>query len=156
MVDAPAWCRPYIGLEFEEHGRGPRYDCWGYFRMVQERQFGLALPSFAAAYASVKDYKRSVGILSGIITTNMEDWVLVDRPIGGVINTEDHQPGDGILFRLRGQPLHVGVIAGPGVVLHIDSGHDSVIESYDSLKWRNRIVGIHRYVASGSNPAPVL
>lgn len=125
----------YVGLPFEERGRGPcAYDCWGLFRLVHREQLGIELPSFADDYATVEDRQALADLLDG----NMSPWREVEPGA--------ERPGDGLLMRMAGSPSHVGVVAGRGLVLHIERGAGSVIESYRESRLRRRVVGFFRHV----------
>ena len=56
--------------------------------------------------------------------------------------------GDGIMFRMRGEPLHVGMVLALGTMLHVEDGSDTCIEKYDNFRWEKRIVGFYRHEAA--------
>jgi cell wall-associated NlpC family hydrolase len=125
----------YIGIPFVEHGRDKvGSDCWGLFRIFYQEQFGIDLPSYTEEYESIDNGK----ILSGLISKGTEEkWKRVK--IGEEIY------GDGILFRIMGYPMHVGIIVKKGWFLHILKGIDSALEYYNNPVWNKRVVGIFRY-----------
>lgn len=57
-------------------------------------------------------------------------------------------PGDVLLFRLMGQPQHVGIVGireGELSLIHSYQGHNKVVEHHLSDKWLNRIISIYRF-----------
>lgn len=50
----PAWAGPWIGLPYQDKGRGPAYDCWGLTRAVLA-EHGMDLPDYADAYTHATD-----------------------------------------------------------------------------------------------------
>jgi cell wall-associated NlpC family hydrolase len=62
-----------------------------------------------------------------------------------VIPAREARCGDVIVLRMRGEPMHVGMVLGDQQMLHIERGINSVIERYGSLRWKNRVVGFFRH-----------
>ena len=53
----PSWISKYIGLPFEDKGRGPSgFDCWGIVTWIYMQELGLILPEHLT-YESVTDEK---------------------------------------------------------------------------------------------------
>jgi len=130
----PIWVSHYIGLPFVEHGRHVYgLDCWGLVRLVLFEQFDVVLPSLISGYDNTKD----VGGVSNTIEKESSSW----KPI----KLSSEKIGDVIVLRMRGYPMHVGVIVGDGKFLHISQGINSTFESYKSSRWRDRISGIYRH-----------
>jgi len=124
----------YIGLPFAERGRDRSgLDCWGLLALIYREQIGIELPSFAEAYTTTQDGEA----LSDLIAGNLGPWRSI--PAG----TE--RVGDGVLMTLACQPRHVGIVAAPGRVLHIERGMGSIIEPYTSPRIIRRIVGFFRH-----------
>ncbi|MFW5909185.1 MAG: C40 family peptidase [Thiohalospira sp.] len=124
---------PYIGLPFADRGRGPEaFDCWGLYRWVLRREWGVALPSYAEDYPSALELAE----VAALIRRESLVWGAVPR--GG------ERPGDMVVLRLRGDPWHVGLITEPGWMLHIHRRTDSIHERYDSTLWRHRVQHIQR------------
>lgn len=125
----------YIGIPFKEHGRDKTgADCWGLFRLFYKEHLGIELPSYTEDYEDLDNGKK-IGSL--IIKGTEEKWEKIE------LGREKW--GDGILFRILGYPMHVGVIVKPGWFLHILKGCDSVLEYYSSPIWNKRVMGIFRY-----------
>lgn len=131
----PSWVSDYIGIPFEDHGRSMSgADCWGLNRLVWREQFDLDVPSFLNEYTDTTD---SDDISSAIEREKSLEWSQVQR--------DEERLGDGVLIRMRGVPMHVGLVVEPGVMLHIETGVNACIERYDGLKWSKRIVGFYRH-----------
>lgn len=133
-MPVPIWAGHYIGLPFKEHGRDASgVDCWGLVRLVQAEQFGLALPSYVNEYENTVKREQ----IGGLIEREACKWRL--------IKNGDECCGDIAVMRIRGVPMHVGLVLGDKQMLHIERGIDSVIESYARPAWANRITGFYRY-----------
>src|SRR5690606_24777470 len=57
----------------------------------------------------------------------------------------DEVCGDVVVLRVRGRPMHVGLVLGDGQMLHVEKGIDSVIERYTGAGWQSRVFGFYRY-----------
>lgn len=133
----PAWVADYVGLPYRAKGRDrDGLDCWGLVRLVMLEVFRVELHSYTAAYATPTDMIEVSAVLKGEIPES--GWQpVVDAP----------RAGDGVVFRLLGQPWHVGLIVEPGRFLHIEEGAGSVVDRLDSPRWARRIHGIFRHEA---------
>ncbi len=130
----PIWLGHYIGLPFKEHGREKDgLDCWGLVRLVLAEQFGFHVPSYSGEYSRTSD---SIAI-SHLIRRESADWRAVERG--------DENLGDVIVMRMRGQPMHVGLVAGDGQMLHVERGVNSALERYTGARWASRIEAVYRY-----------
>lgn len=126
------WWNDYVGIPYADRGRTRSgADCYGLVRLVHEEQFGNRLPSFVDDYESATDREH----LEELIARNMEGWRSVDVPASG----------DVALFRILGNPAHVGVITRPGYFLHVRSGKTATVERLGSPEWSKRLTGIYRY-----------
>ncbi len=130
----PYWAGHYIGLPFCEHGRDSfGLDCWGLARMVLSEQFGVSVPSYTQNYSNTHDQTQ----LGPLISRESKKWQQVEMG--------KEQCGDVIVLRMRGQPMHVGLVLGDGSMLHIERHINSAMERYSSARWKNRIVAFFRY-----------
>lgn len=122
----------YIGIEFEQRGRGPRFDCWGLAVKVLDDEFGISnLPSLASEYTESRD--RAV---PGLFDREIADsW----RPV------ENPEPGDVAVFNMAGLPAHVGVMIDKKRMIHTIKGAASCIERIDSLRWKGKFEGFYRH-----------
>lgn len=121
----------YIGLEFEDNGRGPKFDCWGLAIRVLEDEFGHRLPDFSDEYIHAHD------------TFNIPLLVAKERPKWERVETPE--PGDVVLFNIGGLPVHVGVVVDKKRMLHIAKGTNACIEDFTSKKWKPRTEGFYAY-----------
>jgi cell wall-associated NlpC family hydrolase len=132
------WAAAYVGLPYRAQGRTRLgCDCYGLVRLVYAEVFGVPLPSYAAAY-DLEQGRAGWPAVADTITLGLAQWHAVDRPAV--------QIGDGVVFRIAGQPMHMGIIAGTGPVrvLHIEHGINAVLEPLDSTMWNRRILGFYR------------
>lgn len=130
----PPWVNEYIGLPYRSHGRD-RYgvDCWGLIRLIYQEQYGLTLPSYTEAYRTAEDEEE----IGALMHAHRGGWLEI--PLVGA------QAGDVLLIRMRGQPMHVGLVLDTPWFLHVHAGTDTVVERWDSVKWAHRLVGAYRY-----------
>lgn len=133
-MPVPIWAGRYIGLPFAEHGRDRAgLDCWGLVRLVMGEQFAVALPGFNADYKNTSDCDG----IAALVEREAMFWR--DIPSGA------ERLGDVIVLRLKGKPVHVGLVLGDGQMLHVEQGVDSAIEKYTTPRWKDRIHGFYRY-----------
>lgn len=123
-----------VGVPFREHGRDRGgWDCWAVVHACYREVFGIALPSYTADYASAQDRDD----LNDLIRSQLGDWREVARPA----------PGDVVLLRVGRHACHVGVVVGPGRMVHVERGTETCIDRYDGPRWGKRMVGIYRHEA---------
>lgn len=131
----PPWVRSYIGLKWAEHGRGrDGCDCWGLVRLVLFDRFGLDVPSYDGSYGDTADRAELAALIAG----EMGPWRAVSEP--------DREAGDVALFRLAGQPCHVGLVVAENWMLHVQRGTEAALERFDGIRWSRRLEGAYRYV----------
>jgi cell wall-associated NlpC family hydrolase len=123
-------------MPFLERGRDRAgCDCWGLVRLVLAERFGLEVPSYAEGYDTVGDRRR----IAALIVEHEAAWLRIEPGRA--------HPGDVVLLRLRGLPVHVGVVAARGWMLHVEPKVGCVLERFDGLEWRNRVLGVYRHPA---------
>ncbi len=126
----------YIGIPFKKHGRDfAGVDCYGLLCLVLKEEFNVLIPSFTEKYESIDNWDH----LKELINGNLNPW--------RNLKEGQEQPGDGILLRIRGRPIHIAVIIGGGRMLHVEEGINTCIEDYRSFRWSKRILGIGRHEA---------
>ena len=107
----------FVGIPWLERGRDrDGCDCWGLLAMVYREQLGVALPSYRDDYQTLADADSVVSLIEG----HMGPWREVEAG--------QERAGDALLMTIAGRPRHVGVIATPGLVLHIERGAGALIE----------------------------
>lgn len=61
------------------------------------------------------------------------------------IQTTEATIGDILWFRVGKDPMHLGIISEPGIVVHADAILGRVIEHRIDQSWRQRVVGAYRF-----------
>jgi len=129
----PTWCADYIGIPFRSQGRDRSgCDCYGLVRLVLSERFSLTLPMFAKEYADSSD-RRVIG-------------PLMERELPLLAGDQIPNPelGSVAVAYIAGQPLHLGVYVGDGMILHAKRESGVLLERTSSLFFRNRIEGYYR------------
>lgn len=144
MTQPPAWVSRYVGIPYIDRGRGPdAYDCWGLVRLIMAERFGVELPRFDELYWTDLSYCRELGRRVDA-TAQGFDCVWLNR--GNELPPLDQlRPGDVLLMRLSGSPVHVGVIASTPWFVHTEVAQDSCVDSLDGLRWSRRVYGVYRH-----------
>ncbi len=133
-MSIPIWVGHYIGLPFKEHGRDRMgVDCWGLVRLVMAEQFSIVLPSYSTYYDSTTREDQ----LAPLIAEERRHWIPIEHG--------EEVFGDVVVLRMRGQPIHVGLVIEKGRMLHAEVGIGSVLDSYASARWALRVTGFYRY-----------
>lgn len=130
------WVKDYVGIEFENKGRGEKCDCWGLVRRIYHEKFGIALPSFAE-YDSANDLREIAAIIKDKEKAEGKTWHTIDEG--------QEKFGDVAIFKIAGQPVHIGFVLVDKKMLHVEMGIDSCVESYTSLRWQRRIHRFYRH-----------
>lgn len=135
LKNIPAWAGAYVGARYIKAGRAREtgFDCIGLYLSVVQREAGIALPEYDGP---PWEGAKSVRALGAAAEAFAERFVEVER--GREVCF------DAILLRMRRQPIHIGCVLAPGLMLHIEEGCDAVIESYRSVQWCNSIEGFYR------------
>lgn len=139
MIDIPPFLAPYIGIP---HAPGAssldECDCWGLLRLIYNAHSGRVLPPYSgpAWRRGMRDAEKAP--IGSAALEYAEKFIPV--PLG----TE--RLFDGVLFKIKGFPIHVGMVIEPGWMIHVQQGADSTIEQYrPALMWENRIAGVFRH-----------
>lgn len=124
----------YIRIPFKEHGRSRNgADCWGLACIIFQEERGIELPSLTG-YENTKDRVR----ISDIIKSESITWDFIEP--------KDEQAFDIAVFRMMGQPMHIGIVVKPGVMIHCERGSGVYItEYYKEGQWDRRLEGFFRY-----------
>lgn len=137
----------YIRIPFKEHGRTrDGADCWGLACIIYAEQLGIELPALTG-YEHTKDKAR----ISTIIKSESISW--------DFIKPGDEKPFDIAVFKMLGQPMHVGVVVKPGLMIHCERGSGVYITYYyKENQWDRRLEGFFRYAErpgiSATVPSP--
>jgi cell wall-associated NlpC family hydrolase len=141
MHKIPAWVAGYLDIPFVEAGRDRLgADCYGLVRLVLAEQFGVAIPlASAGAWTSDLD-KAGRADLAARVQAVLADWREVPR--------DRIAPGDVLLLRVEGRPLHVGVaLDGAGAFLHTEIDIGPHIADWNGARWSRRVLGFYRWGA---------
>lgn len=129
----------YIGIPFKPKGRDRNgLDCWGLLCLIYQEQFGIELPDYSEEYEEDLDGQ----VIAGIVEEEISSWTEIPKG--------QERLGDGVLLRIEGEPMHVGMVLRKGMMIHIMRGIDSVTENYRSRIWKRRVLGIYRYLSQST------
>lgn len=120
----------FVGLPWQDRGRGPGYDCWGLFRAAFEAGTAIDLPAHSDDYLSAADRTETRRLLAG----DLGDWREVS------IGRE--REFDGVVLAIAGG-VHVGLVVRRGLMLHMPRGKTSVIEPLG--RYGAVLTGIYRH-----------
>lgn len=124
----------FVGLPWADKGRSEDgCDCWGLCCLVYRTALAIELPSYSEFYATPADRKA----VSGLIAGHQPEWSEVHGGLERVL--------DLVLMTEAGIPRHIGIVARPGLVLHMAPGRESVIEPYTTGKVKHRLAGFFRH-----------
>jgi cell wall-associated NlpC family hydrolase len=131
-----AWAAERIGAPFVVKGRTRAgYDCAGLLLDAYREVYGIELPTFTNRYEDLRDRAA----IAAVINEQRDQW----RPV--IAGQE--RPGDAILLRIFGLPIHVGLVIARGQFLHAIEGLGVCLEDYRLIQWRRRVLGFYRPVA---------
>jgi probable lipoprotein NlpC len=129
------WSNEYVGLPYLEIGRTrDGCDCWGLAVIVYAEQLGITLPPYAVGNTTPEE-RAEIDTLIGTATATPV-WHAVSAP----------QCFDLAVFRRGALGLHIGIIIGVGLMLHMANEDCAKVESYHSGPWKHRLKGIYRHV----------
>lgn len=122
-----------IGRPFAHRGRGPAaYDCWGLVMEVYRQTWGIELPDYAA------DGSRAFrAVAAATIEGERGAWIELAQG--------EERPGDVVMLRRFGRPLHLGVVLPQRRFLHADDPGGVSCPRYDAMAWRSRVLGFYRH-----------
>lgn len=123
----------FIGVPYITNGRDPAVglDCWGVVVVASKVLYGRDVPDYSL-YRDSTDQKEIAPLFDARV-----NWQSI--PKGREL------PGDVIVVRIGGYPLHAGLCTGMGMMMHSLNGRNCCMESYERTMWRNRIEGFYRW-----------
>jgi len=124
----------YIGIPFRSCGRD-RFglDCWGLLCLIYREKLGISLSSYIDEYDDAHLYDK----VSKAVTAHIPEWTPVIKG--------HEKPFDAIILKLRGLPIHIGMVVKPGQMIHVLDKLNTCLERYNAPLWSKRIRGIYRY-----------
>lgn len=168
----PAWADEYVGIPWKNGGRarvapegapslnGARaacdgLDCWGLVRLIAAERFGAQLPAYDETTwreCEKRDDQLAANaelaaFMNGERVKGWEPmWEAAAAPSNEPLGGGRVAPGDVVLIRNLGAPIHVGVVVAPGHMLHIEEGIDAMCVEYDDAKTERRVIGFYRFI----------
>jgi cell wall-associated NlpC family hydrolase len=130
MTGVAPWAKDYIGIPFASGGRDrDGADCYGLVRLVRTEQFGGALPLLSGDYADADNFAETEALMRS------------KRPLLAGRRTETPEAGDLCVLKFHGLPVHLGICAGGGWMLHTLKGAGSVLQRISDPHLAGRIEG---------------
>ena len=127
-----------IGVPFLEKGRDMSgFDCWGATRFGLLHAFGIAVPSYTESYTTTREGEE----IAALIGRESIGW--------DEVALSALQPGDVLILRMKGHPWHCGLVVDPPYFIHADRATGTVKDRWDSIRWSQRIVSVHRHRREG-------
>lgn len=132
-TEPPEWVGEYIDIPFDE------CNCWQLVCKVYRDQFGLSIPTYANEYENDADKKN----IEKIYNREMQIWKPCSNLLVGTV----------IVCRVKGQPWHAGLAVAKNLMLHTERELSSVLERYNGIIWKKRIIGFYRWPGISSENA---
>jgi cell wall-associated NlpC family hydrolase len=130
----------YVGIPYVDRGRSlVGCDCYGLLHLVFRELRGLELPSFAEDYVTAADSAAIADLING----ELEPWHQVEAGL--------ERTFDGVLMRDGREGRHIGIVAAPGLMLHVERGETSRIERYGAPRMVRRLIGFYRFAQNLSS-----
>lgn len=128
--------RPYVDIPFVDGGRSRAgADCWGLVYLVSA-DLGRPVPAYPG------EGVRADGTIcpraqARAVARHADQFDAVDAP----------RPGDVVLLRPRGRPMHVGVCVDRRgrYVMHTERRTGVCVERVHGRMWTHRLDGFYRY-----------
>ena len=129
------WWNKYVKIPFVEKGRSEEgVDCWGLVQLIYRNELGIELPSYLECYETTNDRDELAAVISDERACKWE-------------SPEEPKEFDVVILRMRGVPMHVGVVTKRGYMIHCARGIGTSLERPDSMRWNNNVMGFARYVS---------
>jgi cell wall-associated NlpC family hydrolase len=133
MIGIAPWANEYVGVPFLSGGRDRSgADCYGLARLILAEQFGKSLPLLSDDYADADNFAETEKLLRS------------QRPLLAGRMAETPEAGDVCVLKFHGLPVHLGVHAGGGWMLHTLKGTGSVLQRLSDPQLAGRIEGWYR------------
>ena len=134
MPHIPSWTARYVGIPYLESGRDRNgLDCWGLVVLIWREQYGFDLPAYDGPHWAKGADRAAIAA-----AIEAEQARYVEVPAG------QEREGDGILLRMMGLPLHIGLVVTPGWMIHTHETAAVCIENYRGAAWSRRVLGFRR------------
>jgi cell wall-associated NlpC family hydrolase len=127
------WAHGYVGIPFLSGGRDREgADCYGLARLIRVEQFGDTLPLLSGDYTDADNFAETEALMRE------------RRPLLAGIPVARPEAGDVCVLRFHGLPVHLGVCAGGGWMLHTLKGTGSVLQRISDPHLAGRVEGWYR------------
>jgi cell wall-associated NlpC family hydrolase len=127
------WAKEYVGIPFASGGRDKNgADCYGLVRLVRAERFGGNLPLLSGDYTDAGNFAETEALVRSM------------RPLLAGRQVERPEAGDVCVLRFHGLPVHLGIYAGAGRLLHTLKGMGSVLQRITDPCLAGRIEGWYR------------
>jgi len=125
---------PYIGIPFRSCGRDySGLDCWGLLCLIYKERLNISLESYIDEYTDAGLYTK----IAEVVKYHEPEWISIEKG--------SEQLFDVAIFRLRGLPIHLGMVVKPGQMIHVLDKLNTCLERYNTPLWDKRIRGFYRY-----------
>ena len=119
----------YIGLPYVFKGESfEGVDCYGLCRLFFKEERKVELPDYGHLYQDGDGQAISVAVLNNRASGQ---WVMSPHPVPFSVAT----------FRVKGLPIHCGIVLEGTSFLHAFKGRLSCIEDIQDISWRSRVEG---------------
>jgi cell wall-associated NlpC family hydrolase len=130
MTGIAPWAKEYIGIPFVSGGRGKTgADCYGLARLVRMEQFGGNPPLLSGDYTDADNFAETEALMRA------------KRPLLAGRQVETPEIGDVCVLKFCGLPVHLGICAGGGWLLHTLKNVGSVLQRINDPSLAGRIEG---------------
>lgn len=121
----------YIGIPYADTNvpLPEGLNCWQLVEKVMKEVFHMKPPEI--------HYTGPLDNVAPIFMAHMQMWEKIDY--------DNRAPGDVLVLRVAGYPIHCAILIKPNIFLHTLKGHNSCIEQINGITWRKRLVGIYRW-----------
>jgi cell wall-associated NlpC family hydrolase len=127
------WVKKYIGIPFVSNGRTHSgCDCYGLVRLVLRNEYGINLPELSDDYSSALNIDET------------EKLFAQKLPVLAVEKIPEPEEKAVAVITESGRPVHIGIAAGSGFILHTGSKTGSVCQRAAHPGLRGRIEGYYR------------
>lgn len=142
MTFAPAWVSPFIGSPYSDDGKAPgTFNCWTLFAHALKTGFGFDIADYNGPVWAGRD---GVEAMAEAAEAFARRFTIVATGDAWRAGAHLEQPGDAVLLRLSGHPVHIGLVVAKGLMLHTNSSIDACVERYGAPLWRRRIEAFYR------------
>jgi cell wall-associated NlpC family hydrolase len=122
----------FLGIGYEKNKRDFKScDCYGLCYLFNKDVLGIDI----AEYVNENIYNNE----------ELYETYQSKKKYFREINKGKEVSGDIVYLSIKGHAIHVGVVISKGTMLHIMEGRQSVVESYNSDRWENKVNSFWRY-----------